>query len=204
MPPGFGRSWPAVNQSAPKLVGEYDAPVYIVDERCARSVKEQEPGVYIYDLEQEMAGVPKITFHEKEGTKVVIRYAEVLYPDMPEYEGKIGTMMLENYRDATSTDVYICSGKDGEVYQPKFTFHGYRYIEISGVSNPPALEEVKSLQYSSIRDFDGSFNSSNGLLNRFVQNVSWSQKCNFINIPTAKRAHGLGGRHSRVLPYRLK
>lgn len=184
MPPGFGRSWPAVNQSAPKLVGEYDAPVYIVDERCARSVKEQEPGVYIYDLEQEMAGVPKITFHEKEGTKVVIRYAEVLYPDMPEYEGKIGTMMLENYRDATSTDVYICSGKDGEVYQPKFTFHGYRYIEISGVSNPPALEEVKSLQYSSIRDFDGSFTSSNGLLNRFVQNVSWSQKCNFINIPT--------------------
>ncbi|MDE6964175.1 MAG: family 78 glycoside hydrolase catalytic domain, partial [Lachnospiraceae bacterium] len=184
MPPGFGRSWPAVNQSAPKLVGEYDAPVYIVDERCACSVKEQEPGVYIYDLEQEMAGVPKITFHEKEGTKVVIRYAEVLYPDMPEYEGKIGTMMLENYRDATSTDVYICSGKDGEVYQPKFTFHGYRYIEISGVSNPPALEEVKSLQYSSIRDFDGSFTSSNGLLNRFVQNVSWSQKCNFINIPT--------------------
>lgn len=193
MPPGFGRSWPAVNQSfqepsrtihGTKLVGEYDAPVYIVDERCARSVKELEPGVYIYDLEQEMAGVPRITFHEKEGTKAVIRYAEVLYPDMPEYEGRIGTMMLENYRDATSTDVYICSGKDGEVYQPKFTFHGYRYIEISGVSAPPALEEVKSLQYSSIREFDGSFTGSNALLNRFVQNVSWSQKCNFINIPT--------------------
>lgn len=193
MPPGFGRSWPAVNQSfqeasrtlhGTKLVGEYDAPVYIVDERCARSVKELEPGVYIYDLEQEMAGVPRITFHEKEGTKAVIRYAEVLYPDMPEYEGRIGTMMLENYRDATSTDIYICSGKDGEVYQPKFTFHGYRYIEISGVSAPPALEEVKSLQYSSIREFDGSFTGSNALLNRFVQNVSWSQKCNFINIPT--------------------
>ena len=192
MPPGFGRSWPAVNQAwqepdqmaVPKLIGEYDAPVYIVDKRSARSKKELEPGVYIYDLEQEMAGVPRITFHEKEGTKVIIRYAEVLYPDMPEYEGKIGTMMLENYRDATSTDIYICSGKDGEVYQPKFTFHGYRYIEISGVANPPALDEVISLQYSSIREFDGSFTSDNELLNRFVQNVSWSQKCNFINIPT--------------------
>lgn len=184
MPSGFGRSWPAVNQSTPKLIGEYDAPVYIVDKRCARSVKELEPGVYIYDLEQEMAGVPRITFHEKEGTKVIIRYAEVLYPDMPEYEGRIGTMMLENYRDATSTDVYICGGWESEIYQPKFTFHGYRYIEISGVANPPALDEVESLQYSSIREFDGSFLSSNELLNRFAQNVSWSQKCNFINIPT--------------------
>ncbi|MCM1135826.1 MAG: glycoside hydrolase family 78 protein [Clostridium sp.] len=184
MPPGFGRSWPAVNEGSTKLIGEYDAPIYIVDSRAARSRKKLEEGVYIYDLEQEMAGVPKIIFHEKAGTKVIIRYAEVLYPDMPEYEGKIGTMMLENYRDATSTDVYICSGKDGEVYQPKFTFHGYHYIEISGVSNPPALEEVVSLQYSSIKEFDGSFTSSNKLLNRFAQNVSWSQKCNFINIPT--------------------
>lgn len=184
MPPGFGRSWPAVNQGNPKLIGEYDAPVFIVDKREARSVKELSPGVYLYDLQQEMAGVPRIAFHEKAGTKIIIRYAEVLYPDMPGYEGKAGTMMLENYRDATSTDVYICSGRDGEVYQPKFTFHGYRYIEISGVANPPAPEEVLSLQYSSVREFDGSFTSSNELLNRFFQNVSWSQKCNFINIPT--------------------
>ena len=92
--------------------------------------------------------------------------------------------MLENYRDATSTDFYICSGKGDEVYQPKFTFHGYRYIEISNVKNPPEPEEVVSLQYSSIKDFKGTFESSNDLLNRFAQNVRWSQKCNFINIPT--------------------
>jgi alpha-L-rhamnosidase len=184
MPPGIGRSWPAVNQQEPRLVGEYDAPVYVTDRRCAKTRKEQEPGVYIYDLEQEMAGVPRITFHEKAGTKVVLRYAEVLYPDMPEYAGKEGTMMLENYRDATSTDVYICSGAGAEVYQPKFTFHGYRYIEISGVTNPPKPEEVESLQYSSIKEFVGNFTSDHPLLNRFAQNVRWSQKCNFINIPT--------------------
>lgn len=79
---------------------------------------------------------------------------------MPEYGDNVGKVMLENYRDATSTDIYICSGKEGgEVYQPKFTFHGYRYIEISGVSNPPALAEVESLQYSSVTEFDGSFES---------------------------------------------
>lgn len=184
MPPGFGRSWPAVNQGKTKLIGEYDAPVYVVEKRKARTRKEQEPGVYIYDLEQEMAGVPRITFHEKEGTKVIIRYAEVLYPDMEEYAGNEGKMMLENYRDATSTDIYICSGKEEEIFQPKFTFHGYRYIEISGVENPPKAEEVESLQYSSVTDFQGSFQSDHQLLNRFAENVQWSQKCNFINIPT--------------------
>lgn len=92
-------------------------------------------------------------------------------------------MMLENYRDATSTDVYICRGGE-EVFQPKFTFHGYRYIEISGVEHAPELEEVESLQYSSVTEFHGSLTSSHKLLNRFDENVSWSQKCNFINIPT--------------------
>lgn len=185
MPPGFGRSWPAVNQGQPEYIGEYDAPVYIVDQVVAKSCKEIEEGVYIYDFGQNMAGVPRITFHEKPDTKIVIRCAETLYPDMPEYAGNENKIMMENYRDATSTDVYICSGnKDGESYQPKFTFHGYRYIEISGVEKAPKLEEVISLQYSSVVNFDGSFESSDPLLNRFVENVKWSQKCNFINIPT--------------------
>ena len=185
MPKGFGRTWPAVNEGEPELAGGYDAPVQIVETRTAQTCTQPEEGVYLYDLEQEMAGVPRIRFHEKAGTKVILRYAEVLYPDMPEYGDNVGKVMLENYRDATSTDIYICSGKEGgEVYQPKFTFHGYRYIEISGVSNPPALAEVESLQYSSVTAFDGSFESNNELLNRFTENVKWSQRCNFINIPT--------------------
>ena len=59
---------------------------------------------------------------KRKNTKVIIRYAEVLYPDLPEYGENVGKMMLENYRDATSTDIYICSGEEGEVYQPRFTF----------------------------------------------------------------------------------
>ncbi len=185
MPPGFGRSWPAVNQNPHiRLEGGYHAPVRIVDEICAKTVTEPEKGIYIYDLQQEMAGVPRIVFHEKRGTKVTVRFAEVLYPDMPEYAGNAGRVMRENYRDAASTDIYICSGKDGEMYQPRFTFHGYRYIELCGVENPPAPEEVRSLQYSSVRKVDGCFKCNNELLNRFAENVMWSQKCNFISIPT--------------------
>lgn len=185
MPEGFGRAWPAVNEGEPLLIGGYDAPVAVVDRRAAKTRTEVLNGVYIYDLEQEMAGVPSITFREKAGTVITLRYAEVLYPDMPEYAGNEGRMMLENYRDAASTDVYICQGREGgEIYQPRFTFHGYRYIEISGALNPPKPDEVVSLQYSSIQDFEGSFDSSSSLLNRFTQNVKWSQLCNFISIPT--------------------
>ena len=185
MPPGFGRSWPAVNQNPETLLlGGWHAPVTVTDELCAKTVTQPEPGIYIYDLQQEMAGVPRIPFHEKEGTRITIRFAEILYPDLPDYAGNVGRIMRENYRDASSVDVYICSGEPGEIYQPRFTFHGYRYIELSGLENPPAPEEVKSLQYSSIREMDGSFVSSNELLNRFALNVKWSQKCNFISIPT--------------------
>lgn len=70
--PGFGRSWPAVHEQKPEYIGEYDAPVRIVDRRTAKTRKELFPGVYLYDLEQEMAGVPRITLHEKAGTKIII------------------------------------------------------------------------------------------------------------------------------------
>ncbi len=143
MPPGFGRSFPAVNQNKEiMLTGGYHAPVRIVGEACAKTMAEPEPGVYIYDLQQEMAGVPRIAFHEKRGMKVTVRFAEVLYPDLPEYAGNTGRLMRENYRDAASVDTYLCSGRDGEIYQPRFTFHGYRYIELTGVENPPAPEET--------------------------------------------------------------
>ncbi|MFV0465758.1 MAG: family 78 glycoside hydrolase catalytic domain [Lachnospiraceae bacterium] len=197
MPLGFGRDWPGVNRTEPRIVGEYDAPVYIVEERCARSRRQIGDNIFIYDLEQEMAGVPRIRLHEKSGTRVMIRYAEMLYPsdhtgndmegtmDVTGAFDKAGKLMLENYRDATSTDIYICNGcEEGEVYQPKFTFHGYRYIEISGLENPPDPADVVSCQYSSVTNMQGGFDSSHKLLNRFVQNVFWSQKCNFINIPT--------------------
>lgn len=182
---GFSRAWPAVNQTEPLFVGGYDAPVFVVEKKTAIKCKEQEPGVFIYDFGQEMAGVPRILFHEPKGTRIYIRYAEMLYPNLPCYGQNAGKIMRENYRDAESTDIYICNGREeGEVYQPKFTYHGFRYVELNGVTNAPELTEVEALQYSSITEFEGTFTSSNELLNRFVENVRWSQLCNFISIPT--------------------
>ncbi|MDO4283881.1 MAG: family 78 glycoside hydrolase catalytic domain [Eubacteriales bacterium] len=178
-------NWPDVNGQEPELVGSYQAPVREYCRVCAKSMTEPRKGLYLYDLEQEMAGVPELTFHEKAGTVVTIRYGEMLYPALEEYGGMCGMMLLENYRDASSTDIYICRGDEGgETYCPKFTFHGYRYIEISGISRPLPPEEVVSIQLSSIPELTGAFESSHALLNRFVENVRWSQLCNFISIPT--------------------
>lgn len=182
---GFARKWPAVNEKEPLLIGGYDAPVSVVEERMAGSRRKLREDVFLYDFGQEMAGVPEIMFHEKKGTKVIIQYGEMLYPDLPAYAGNAGKLMRENYRDAESTDIYICrGGETGETYRPRFTVHGFRYLQLVGISSAPELCEVKALQYSSIRKFQGSFHSDNELLNRFVENVKWSQLCNFINIPT--------------------
>lgn len=182
---GFAREWPEVNKHSPDLFGGYNAPVQIVEKR--RAVKRVHLGEreILYDFGQEMAGVPELTFHEKAGTRILIRYGEMQYPKLPRYSGNVGKLMRENYRDAESTDIYICRGdQNGETYRPRFTFHGFRYVELDGITTCPELSEVNALQYSSVSEFTGSFQCSDELLNRFAENVRWSQLCNFISIPT--------------------
>ncbi len=185
MPAGFGRAWPAVNQGETKITGSFQAPVVEVCRLTAKSMTEPRPGLFIYDLEQEMAGVPRIRLKGKAGTVVTIRYGEMLYPELPEYGNLHGLMLTENYRDAESIDLYTLRGDpEGEIYEPRFTFHGYRYIEISGVEEAPALSDVESIQLSSIPDVTGPIETSEPLVNRLAENVKWSQLCNFISIPT--------------------
>lgn len=175
--------WPAMNETEPQFTGNYQAPVREVEVFTAKSMTEPLPGVYIYDLGQEIAGVPRIRFREKKGTKVILRFGEILYPELKEYEGLWGQMLQANLREASNTDVYICGGGE-EIYQPRFTFHGYRYVEISGVEKALPIEDVKSVLLSSVQQITGEFQCDNELLNRFVKNVCYSQFCNFISIPT--------------------
>lgn len=185
LPCELGTTWPDLNGQEPALTGSYQAPVKEYCRLNAKSMAEPRDGLYVYDLEQEIAGVPVLTFREKAGTVITIRYGEMLYPALEEYGDMCGMLLLENYRDASSTDIYICRGNEGgETYCPKFTFHGFRYIEISGIQTPLPPEEVVCIQLSSIREMTGKFECSNPLLNRFVENVKWSQLCNFISIPT--------------------
>lgn len=177
--------WPKVDHSNTKIVGGIQAPVAEVERLTAKTMTEPRKGLFIYDLGQEIAGVPCIRFHGKAGEEAVIRYGEMFYPNLPEYGNLAGTLLTENYRDAESIDRYMLRGDaDGETYCPRFTFHGFRYIEISGIQNPPASDEVQGIQLSSVHAVTGKLETSDSLINRFIENVKWSMLCNFISIPT--------------------
>lgn len=180
--PGFFLPWGAVNFTEPEITGSYNAPVRAVEEFTAVSMTSPAEGIFIYDMGQEIAGVPILRLKGEKGVEVRVRYGEMLYPEM--YGRLCGRLLQENLRDATSTDIYIMRGGDAEIYSPKFTFHGYRYIEISGLKIAPALSDVRCVQLSSIERITGEITTDNELVNRFVKNVKYSQLCNFISIPT--------------------
>ncbi len=174
----------------PEIVAQIGDNVSVVEEITAKSYSEPRPGVYVYDMGVNMVGVPKVSLKGNKGQVVTMRTAEMLYPDLPEYENMngssmVGMILTENYRAALSTDSYILSGKDnGETYQPRFTFHGYRYLEITGIGEPLPLEDVKGIVLSSLREQTGSYETSNPLINQLFKNIIRSQYGNFLSIPT--------------------
>ena len=167
-----------------KLVGQFGQTVKAVNELTAISVEEVRPKVFVYDMGQNMVGVPQIQLSGmKPGTKICLRYAEVKYPDLPEYEGSIGMIMLENIRAAMAQDIYITRG-GRETIHPRFTYHGYRFVEITGIDAPLATEAVKGIVLSSIHNFASSYETSNTLVNKLWKNITWSSSGNFLSIPT--------------------
>ncbi|WP_282040867.1 family 78 glycoside hydrolase catalytic domain [Winogradskyella flava] len=135
-------------------------------------------GVAVFDLKQNMVGVPVVNVPMKKGDTLKIRFAEMLSPD--------GTFYTKNYRSAHSTDYYIAA-KDGDIeYQPKFTFHGFRFVELSGfdTSETPTKDWVTGIvQYSDFED-NGTFTSSHDKLNQLQSNIVWGLRGNFLDIPT--------------------
>ena len=168
-----------------QLVEQPDPSPKVFTVLIAQQMTEVRPGVYVYDMGQNFAGIPSVTLQGLDaGQQVRFRFAEVLYPELAEYKGNEGMVMLENIRGAMAQDIYIASGAAEEVFEPHFTLHGYRYLEITGVDTPPTLEYVKGLVISSVQNFTAHYESSNQLVNRLWDNIRWSMLANFISIPT--------------------
>ena len=161
----------------------------------AVSVSEPRPGVFVYDMGQNMVGVPRIRLHGRRGQAITFRYGEMIYPEqVPEdpmppltaevYEANKGLVYNENYRGALATDHYICAGRRMEVFQPHFTFHGFRYIEIHGLDKALPLADVEGLVLESVGEQLSAFETSNPDVNRLYENIVWGQRGNFLSIPT--------------------
>lgn len=171
--------------SAPVLTGQYGEGVMAVDTLAAQSMEEVRPGVFVYDMGQNFAGVPLVTLDNMPAGKLVnLRFAEVKYPDMPQYAGHEGMIMLENIRAAMAQDRYTTKGSSKETISPRFTYHGFRFIEITGIDKPLPLDCVKGIVLSSLQNTTAHYECSNPKVNKLWENMMWSARSNFFSIPT--------------------
>jgi alpha-L-rhamnosidase len=175
---------PSFDYSRMQLIGQVGNNAGVYKTLTAQSVKEVRPGVFVYNMGQNMVGVPKIAFaNGKAGNKVTLRVAEMLYPNLPESGNNVGMVMLENYRAALCIDHYTM--KDGQqTFQPKFTSRGYQYIEITGIEAALPLAAVQGVVISSVLQLTADYETSNPRINKLWSNLVWSNVDNFLSIPT--------------------
>ncbi|MFJ8581734.1 family 78 glycoside hydrolase catalytic domain [Micromonospora sp. NPDC093277] len=159
-----------------KLVAQVDPPVRVVQELPAKTQTQPAPGTWIFDLGQNMVGKVRLKVNGPAGTKVRIRHAEVLNPD--------GTAYTANLRSAKATDYYTLSGGRNEIYEPTFTFHGFRYVELTGFPGTPDLGTVTGLVMHTDGSLTSEFTTSNAMVNKLHSNITWGQRGNFLSIPT--------------------
>jgi len=171
--------WSAVSTGAevkPFIQAAVTEPVIAFKELKPQKITEPQAGRYVFDMGQNFAGIVRIKVRGKKGQKIVIRHAERLNPD--------GTIYTANLRSARATDTYICKGDDVEVWQPRFTFHGFQYAELGGIDYRPDGETITGIALSSDTPVTGRFECSDEMVNKLYSNIVWTQRANFIDIPT--------------------
>jgi alpha-L-rhamnosidase len=142
----------------------------------AKSMTEPKPGVYVYDLCQNLAGVERVRVKGPAGTKVQLRFAEIVNAD--------GTIYIDNLRTAKATDQFVLSGKGVEELTPQFTFHGFRYIEVTGLAKASAKENVTALVLHTDAPFTAKLATGSAMIDKLWSNIQWGQRSNFVGVPT--------------------
>ncbi|WP_303917815.1 glycoside hydrolase family 78 protein [Draconibacterium sediminis] len=165
-----------VDQPKDLLIAPQGVPVKAVEELKPIEFITTPKGEKVYDMGQNMVGWVRIKMKGKAGQKVQLKFAEVL--------DKEGNFYTANLRSAECTDTYIF-GKDGEaVYEPKFTFHGFRYLQLIGFDEIPAKEDITGVVIYSDMEPTGTFACNNEMINQLQHNIQWGQKGNFLDVPT--------------------
>lgn len=160
----------------PAIEWQYFQPIREEQVLTAKSVASPSAGVYVYDFGQNFSGAGRVRLRGSAGTDAKLRFAEVLNSD--------GTLYIENLRTAKATDHFIFAANGEREYQPRFTYHGFRYLEISGVAEAPRLDDVKGVVFHTDAPFTSSLKTSDAMLNQLWSNIMWGQRSNFVGVPT--------------------
>ena len=170
---------PALAVAAPDIavVGQISAPVHVTQTITPIAVTPMANGSYLFDMGQNMVGWVRLKASGPAGTQIRMRFAEILGPD--------GAIYRDNLRNADATDVFVLAGKGEETYTPLFTFHGFRYVEVTGYPGVPTAAALTGEVLNSLEgDPTGTLVTSSDLVNRMWKIGIWGQRGNFLSIPT--------------------
>ncbi|MDD4869615.1 MAG: glycoside hydrolase family 78 protein, partial [Kiritimatiellae bacterium] len=164
-----------------KLTAQMVQPIRITETIRPVKITQPKPGVYLYDLGQNIAGTAQLTVKGPAGTDIKIQYAELLRED--------GTLNPDNIKSFCKsaefqTERYILKGKGTEIWQSRFMYHGFQYVQVTGFPGEPKLENLKALVMHTDLENAGTFECSNELLNRIQHCTRWSYLNNFHGHPT--------------------
>ncbi|HEY4416700.1 MAG TPA: family 78 glycoside hydrolase catalytic domain [Verrucomicrobiae bacterium] len=151
-------------------------PARCLETLSAVKLTEPSPGCYTFDLGQNMVGWVQLNISGQAGDRITVRHGEMLNPN--------GTIYTANLRGADATDFYIFGTNGPVTFQPRFTFHGFRYVEVRGLTVPPALSSVTGIVVHSDMPRTGDFACSSPLVNQLFSNIIWGQKGNYLEVPT--------------------
>src|SRR6185312_10561006 len=178
--PAFSASgWkPAVvvNPAPVEIVTQNFSPIRTDRDVIAKSVTEPKPGVYINDFGQNLVGAERLRVQGPAGTRVRLRFGEILNPD--------GTLYTDNLRTAKATDQFILNGNGVEEFTPQFTYHGYRYVEVTGLSSAPGKDAVTAIVFHTDAPFTDKLETGSAMINQLWSNILWGQRGNFMSVPT--------------------
>jgi alpha-L-rhamnosidase len=174
------RDWSAAWEASPArgaLVSQVSPPIRAVGRLAVVQVTEPSPGIHVFDFGQNFAGWARLEVQAPAGTPITLRFAEVLKAD--------GHVDQTSLRMARASDVYIARGDPaGETHEPKFTYHGFRYVQLEGLPGPVSAEQLQGIVVHSDLAETGRFQIDAPVIQKLWQNTLWSQRSNFVGIPT--------------------
>ncbi|TAG11242.1 MAG: alpha-rhamnosidase, partial [Verrucomicrobia bacterium] len=159
-----------------ELSAQMIEPIRVTETLKPKSMSEPLPGVFVFDMGQNLVGWCKITMQGSTGQTVRLRHAEVIRED--------GHLSLANMRSAEVTATYTLKSSEVEIYEPRFTYFGFRYVEVTGFPGKPTLESIEAKVVHDDLKMGGSFECSAPVINRFHQNVHWGLRGNYRSAPT--------------------
>lgn len=159
-----------------KLIAATLEPIRVVDTLKPKAVYQPKPGIFVFDLGQNIAGWARLRVSGPTGKRISLKYAEILYPD--------GTINQENLRYARAEDIYILKGEGEEIWEPRFTYHGFRYVQMEGFPGEPSVDQIEGRMVRSAVEPSGEFECNAPLLNRIYQMVRWTEANNLHSLPT--------------------